>query len=81
MWSAACERAFQLVKKSASVLAFYDLRLPLRVASDASAYGNRCCIDTNYASGSGTAGCFASHTMTSVGRNYSQLEQEALAII
>ena len=49
MWSAACEQAFQLVKKSASVLAFYDLRLPLRVAADASAYGNRCCIDTNYA--------------------------------
>ena len=84
MWSAACERAFQLVKKkltSASVLAFYDSRLPLRVAADASAYGISAVLTQIMPRGQERPVAFASRTMTSAERTYSQLERKALAII
>ena len=74
MWSAACERAFQLVKKklsSASVLAFYDPRLPLRVAADASAYGIGAVLTQIMPQGQERPVAFASRTMTFAKRNYS----------
>ena len=68
VWSATCERAFQLVKKKltcASVLAFYDPRLPLRVAADASAYGIGAVLTQIMPQGQERPAAFASRTMTS----------------
>ena len=83
-WSAACQTAFEDAKSallSSTVLAHYDVTLPLKLAADASAYGIGAVISHVYPDGSERPIAFASRTLTSSEKNYAQLEKEALSLI
>ena len=80
----ACKRAFKEIKKllvSAPVLTHYNPELPIRLAGDASAYDNGAIISHRFPDGTERSVTYASQTLTSTKRNYSQLEKEALALI
>ena len=83
-WSKACQCAFQSAKyalASNRVLAHYNPGLPLKLAADASSYGVGAVISHQYPDGSERPIAFASRTLMTSEKNYSQLEKEALAII
>ena len=83
-WTNDCEQAFKEAKlalSSASVLVHYDPKLPLRLAADASAYGVGAVISHTYPDGEERPIAYASRTLTSSEKNYSQLEKEALSLI
>ncbi len=83
-WSTEAEKAFQEAKEmlvSASVLAHYNLKLPLCLAADASAYGIGAVISHCYADGTERPIAFASRTLTATEKNYAQLEKEALSLV
>lgn len=83
-WSTSCEQAFHLVKSKlacALILAYYDPCLSLCMAADASSYGVGVVLTQIMMNGEEWLVAFASRTMLSTEWNYSQLEQEALAII
>ena len=83
-WSDECKRAFQEIKKllaSAPVLAHYNPELPIRLAGDASAYGIGAVISHRIPDGTERPVAYASRTLTSTERNYSQLAKEALALV
>ena len=82
-WSDEC-KAFQEIKKllaSAPVLAHYNPELPIRLAGDTSAYGIGAVISHQFPDGTERPVAYASRTLTSTERNYSQLEKEALALV
>ena len=84
LWTAACEEAFQESKKlllESQWLVHYDPRKPLKLATDASAYGLGAVISHILEDGSERPIAFASRTLSSSEKNYSQLHKEALAII
>ena len=84
VWSSACEQAFQQSKQKladSSVLVHYDSSKPIKLATDASAYGIGAVISHVSGDGSERPIAFASRTLNSSERNYSQLQKEALAII
>ena len=83
-WSNDCQQAFQKAKDaltSSCVLTHYDVTLPLKLAADASAYGIGAVISHEYPDSQEKPIAFASRTLLSSERNYSQLEKEALALI
>ena len=83
-WSTECDEAFVRAKEklmSATVLAHYNPDLPVLLAGDASAYGVGSVISHVFPNGEGRPIAFASRTLTSSEKNYSQLEKEALSLI
>ena len=83
-WTPQCEQAFQKCKKllsTAPVLAHFDPGLPLKMAGDASAYGIGAVISHTYPDGKERPIAYASRTLSSSERNYSQIEKEALSLI
>ena len=84
MWSNECNQAFELAKEklvSADVLVHYDSTLPVKLAGDASAYGVGAVISHVMPDGTERPIAFASKTLSSSERNYSQIEKEGLALI
>lgn len=83
-WSKGCQDAFNKCKTalmSSTVLAHYDVTLPIKVAADTSAYGIGAVLSHVYPDGSERPVAFASRTLSSSERNYAQLEKEALSLI
>lgn len=83
-WSSECDDSFKKIKKAISgskVLAHYDPELPLVLAVDSSSYGIGSVLSHRYPNGEERPICFASRTLNSAERAYSQLDKEALAII
>ena len=83
-WSDSCEQAFQEAKQklaSAPVLVHYDLSLPLRLAGDASQYGIGAVISQVGPNGDEQPVAYASRTLSTPEKNYSQIEKEALSLI
>ena len=80
----ACESAFVKSKQQlqdSSLLVHYDLKKPLRLACDASPYGAGAGISHVMENGTEKPIAFASRTLTSSERNYSQIEKEAHSIV
>ena len=83
-WTKKCAEAFDKAKQalvSSKVLVHYDPSLPLKLAGDASAYGVGAVISHVMKDGSEHPIAFASRTLTSSERNYSQIEKEALSLV
>ena len=83
-WIEECEKSFQRLKESlvsAQVLMHYDVSLPVRLACDASAYGNEAVISRVLPSGEERPVAYASRSLSKAEVNYSQIEKEALALI
>jgi hypothetical protein len=83
-WSEKCQKAFEIVKSqllSSTVLVHYDSKLPIQLATDASAYGLGAVISVKYPDGTEYPIAFASRTLSQAERKYSQIEKEALSII
>nr|XP_003708371.1 PREDICTED: uncharacterized protein K02A2.6-like [Megachile rotundata] len=84
IWNNECDRAFCLVKKhicSPNVLAHFNTKLPLVLATDASPYGVGAVLSHKYPDGSERPIQFASQTLTKTQRKYSQIDKEAYSII
>ena len=84
MWTERQEEAFKKAKSllhSDSLLVHYDEAKPLIVACDASSYGLGAILSHRMDDGSELPVAFASRTLSSAEKRYSQLEKEALAII
>ncbi|XP_026731607.1 uncharacterized protein K02A2.6-like [Trichoplusia ni] len=82
-WSSQCHSAFQEVKKvlaSSEVLMHYSAELPLVLTADASGVGVGAVLSQVTAAGERPV-AYASRSLTSAERNYSQIDREALAII
>ena len=83
-WTEECERAFVRSKEQlqgSPLLVHYDLKKPLRLACDASAYGVGAVISHVMENGEERPIAFASRTLSASERNYSQIEKEALSIV
>ena len=83
-WTEECDKAFALAKEkltSATVLAHYNPKYPLRLAADASSYGLGAVISHIFPNGVERPIAYASRTLTASERNYSQLEKEALSLV
>ena len=83
VWSSEQETSFQELKKqlaSAPVLAYFDKDAHTRVIADASPVGLGAVLvqDKN---GESRVVCYASRSLSSVERRYSQTEKEALALV
>jgi hypothetical protein len=82
-WDDECEAAFQRAKDelaSSTVLAHYDPKLPLVLATDASPYGLGVVLSHVMPNGSERPIAFGSRTLTKSEANYSQIDKEATAI-
>ena len=66
---------------SSDVLVHFDPKLPLKLDTDASAYGVGAVLSHVFENGKERPIAFASRTLSAAERNYSQLEKEALSII
>ena len=83
-WGRRQREAFAAVKdllRSPQVLVHYDQKLPLILACDASPYGVGAVLSHRMPTGDERPIAFASRTLTTVERKYSQLDKEALALI
>ena len=84
LWSDPQAKAFQEPKEmlsSAQLLVHFDPRLPLLLACDASAYGVGAELAHRMPDGTEKPIGYASRTLNSAKRNYSQLEKEGLSCI
>ena len=78
-WNSQCQKAFDTVKvmlASPPVLAHYDVTLPIKTASNASAYGLGAVLSHVTEEGERPVG-FISRSLTPSEKNYSQIEKEA----
>ena len=83
-WTTECRAALGSLKEqlaSADVLTHYDVALPIRLACDASAYGLGEVIPHTMWDGSEQPVAYVSRTLTAAEKNYSQIEEEALALV
>ena len=83
-WSAEQEAAFKESKDlltSSPLLVHFDPKLPLILACDASAYGIGAVLAHRMPDGSEQPVGYASLTLNSAERNYSQLEKEGLSCV
>ena len=83
-WSPQCEEAFNKAKESLSsshVLVHYNPSLPVILESDASQYGIGAVILHRFPNGDERPIAYASRSLNSSEKNYSQIEKEGLAII
>ena len=83
-WTEACEKAFQQTKEALSgrrVLAHYDPKQALKIATDASAYGIGAVLSQVDENGTEKPVYFASRTLTDRERGWAQVEKEALSIV
>lgn len=83
-WSTECEKAFAEVKRliqSNLVLAHYDPKEKLVLATDASPYGAGAVLSHIYKDGTERPIQFASQTLSPTQQRYSQIDREAYAII
>lgn len=82
-WSADCEAAFIKAKTeiaSDRILIPFNPDLPVTLATDASPYGISGVLSHSLPDGSDRPIAFASRSLTSAERNYSQLDKEATAV-
>ena len=82
-WSPRCEEGFKEAKDSLSssnALVLYDPSLPVILESDASQYGIGAVIFHRFPNGNERPIAYASRSLTSSEKNYSQIEKEDLAI-
>lgn len=83
-WTGECENSFEASKQvitKGKLLVFYDMKKPLRLACDSSAYGVGAVVSHLMENGSERPIAFASRTLSSSERNYAQVEKEALSLI
>ena len=83
-WTSHCKQAFENVKEnlvSDNVLAHYDLNLPLNLACDASQAGLGAVFSQVMPDGTESPIAFATRTFNKAETNYSQIDEEALAIV
>jgi hypothetical protein len=83
-WSVKCQEAFDRSKEELSgtgVLVHYDEKKPVILACDSSAYGIGAVISHVMDNGTEKPIAYASRTLSSAERNYSQVEKEALGIV
>ena len=83
-WTDECQTSFEKIKKaltSTDVLAHYDPNLPIGLARDASSVGVGAVLYHTNPDSSERPIAYASKSLTSAEKNYSQIEQEALSII
>ena len=83
-WNANCEKAFQKAKSlitTDEVLTHYDPSLQVKLACDASPYGLGAVMSHVMSDGSERPISYASRTLTTAERNYSQIDKEALALV
>ena len=69
-----------MITKS-KLLVFYDMKKPLRLACDSSAYGVGAVVSHVMEDGTERPIAFASRTLSTSERNYAQVEKEALSLI
>ena len=84
IWGDSQGKAFEESKSqlsTSSFLAHFDTTLPLILACDASAYGIGVVLAHRFPHGSEKLIGYASRTLNSAERNYSQLEKEGLACV
>ena len=80
-WSEACDKAVERAKRelvSPRVLMHYTPKLPLRLATDASAYGVGAVLSHVCEDGSERPIAFASRSLSLSEQNYAQIEKEVL---
>ena len=83
-WSKECQSSFEKVKlllASKNLLVHYDPKLPVRLATDASAYGVGAVLSHIMPDGTEKPIFFASKSLSKSQENYSQIDKEALAIV
>ena len=83
-WIQECDRAFNLAKKeslSSQVLAHFNPKLSICLATDASAYGLGAVLSHHMPNGEERPIAFASRTLSPAECNYSQIEKDALSLI
>ena len=84
MWTEECGSVFVKSKQQlqeSSLLVHYDLKKPLRLACDAFPYGAGALNSHVVEDGSEKPLAFASRTLTTSERNYSQIEKDVLSIV
>ena len=84
VWSAECEKAFEQAKAlitSEEVLTHYDPQLPVKLVCDASPYGLGAVMSYVMPDNTERPIAYASRTLSSAERNYSQIDKEALALV
>lgn len=82
-WDSKCDEAFTNIKNilcSDRLLAHYDSNLPVVLSAHSSSYGVGSVLAHRYPDGSERPICYASRTLNSAEKSYSQLDKEALAI-
>jgi len=83
-WNAEHQEAFLAAKKllcEDSQLVHFDVKKPVKLFCDASAYGVGACLVHVMPNSEERPVAYASRTLTSAERKYAQVEREALAII
>ena len=84
VWSSECTQAMKTAKQlltTSNLLTHYDATLPLKLAADASQYGLGAVISHVLPDGVERPVAFASRSLSSSERNYSQIDKEALALV
>ena len=83
-WEKDQEKAFHELKKSLTdvdTLAYFSPNLKTKVIADASPVGLGAVLLQEQGEGAWRAVCYASKSLSAVGRRYSQTEKEALALV
>nr|XP_042901662.1 uncharacterized protein K02A2.6-like [Parasteatoda tepidariorum] len=83
-WSKVHDEAFRYLKElfsSEAVLVPFDEKLPITLACDASPFGVGAVLSHVLENGCEAPIAFASRTLASTERNYTQMDKEALAIV